>query len=621
MEKTPRFRKVRQTMARVLSIAVIVLVWTGAAAGPDAAAAPSVTRKVLIVSAYSQAHPFFASFNNGLTNRLGEETSVEFQFFYESLDVLGYSPNDVFYQNMATALRQKYRHDLPDVIVANGPRAVQLLLRYGGETFGDIPVIAVTYQPIDIADKPLPANYTLCSPGVDAGKNAKLILGLLPETEELYVVIGDSQIERKVREELPQQLEPFSGRLAINYLDYMTFPAILDLVRHLDRKAAILFVNFSEDAVGKSFVPLQALRAICAEAAVPVFASLDTGLGSGAIGGYVLNSTAFGRQAGERVLAALRGTAGQSQVRLEDIAEYRFDWRQLGKWNINEDQLPPGSIVMNKPAGLWQSYQGYIVGGTVVIIGQAALIGLLVINRRRRIQAEKELARLDRLHLAGEIAAGISHEIRNPLTTIRGYLQLWGRRQQAPSPEALATMISELDRANDIITEFLKLAKTKAIRLFPHRIDNLVTGLLPILRSEANLRGHDIVFIPGDVPAVLMDEKEVLQVVLNLVMNGLDAMKGHGLVTICTGVAADNVFLTVSDQGSGITDEVAKKIGTPFFTTKASGTGLGLSVCFAIAERHKGRLTFETGSKGTTFLFYLPLVRDLGDDESIGRFG
>lgn len=604
-----RLRGVKQAVARAILIVLILAV--GAGVGRSASAAiPAATKKVLIVSSYSPAYPFYANFTSGLTNRLQEDSSASFQFFHESLDVLRFSLDESFYQNMATILRQKYLHDLPDIIVVNGLPAVQFLRRYGRDIFGDIPVIAATYQPTGIVDLPLPDNYTLCSPGFDAAKNVKLILGLKPNTDKLYVIIGASETERKVREELPEQLAPFSNRLAVISLHDLPFPDILELVRRLDGNAAILFVNFSMDDQGQSFVPIQALRAICAESGVPVFGSLDTSLGGGVVGGYMLNSTSFGRQTAEKTLAVLFGTTPPSQPKPEEISEYMFDWRQLQKWNIDEGRLPPGSIIRYKPVSLWQSYKWSIVGGTVVIMGQAVLIAMLVVNRRRRLRAEKELARVDRLHLVGEIAAGISHEIRNPLTTIRGYLQLWGRRQQAPSPDALTTMISELDRANGIITEFLNLANNKAIQLSLNNINSLVQSLLPILHSEANLRGHDIVFTPGDVPAVLMDAKEVLQVVLNLVMNGLDSMQGHGVVTIRTSVAMGVAKLSVSDQGPGIADEVAKKIGTPFFTTKTNGTGLGLSVCFAIAERHGGRMTFDTGPKGTTFHFFLPLPRE-----------
>lgn len=572
--------------------------------------APATVQKVLIISSYNPAHPYYANFTRGLTGRLEEEGSASFQFFFESVDSAKFSLVDNFHENMAAALQQKYSHNLPDIIVANGPQAIHLVLRHGQEIFRDIPVIAATYQPIEVSEQ-LPANFMLFSPPLEAERNVQLILDIQPEVKKLYVVTGSSDSESRVREELQEQLAPFSGRLTIIRLNSFAFSDILELVRNLKSDAAVLFVNFIMDGRGQSFAPIQALRAICDESAAPVYAVLDTGLGSGAVGGYMLNSTAFGRQTGEKILAGLLGRRLQNQIKTEDMFEYKFDWRQLSKGNIDEGNLPVRSTVLYRPASFWQSYMWYLVGGTFVIAGQAALIALLVINRKRRLQAEWELARADRLHLAGEIAAGISHEIRNPLTTIRGYLQLWGRRQQAPSPETLKTVISELDRVNGIITEFLNLAKNKLIELAPHQINQLVQGLLPIVQSEANLRGHEIVFVSGDIPAVAVDEKEVVQVVLNLVMNGLDAMQqGHGVVTIRTWQAVDRVVLAVSDQGTGIADDVAAKIGTPFFTTKANGTGLGLSVCFAIAERLGGKLTFETGSKGTTFYFFLPLPKN-----------
>ncbi|MCL6639054.1 MAG: hypothetical protein K6T80_05140 [Firmicutes bacterium] len=219
-----------------------------------------------------------------------------------------------------------------------------------------------------------------------------------------------------------------------------------------------------------------------------------------------------------------------------------------------------------------------------------------------RKAGEKEVARLDRLNLIGEMAAGIAHEIRNPMTTVRGFLQLLGDKQECSAfSHYLDMMILELDRANAIITEFLFLAKDRAVDLKETSLTGIVEAMLPLLRADAIKSDCRIEAELGNCPGLLVDEKEIRQLILNLVKNGIEAMPGGGIITIRTFMDNGEVVLAVQDRGSGIKPEVMEKIGTPFFTTKDGGTGLGLAVCYSIAERHNARVEVETGGGGTTF--------------------
>jgi PAS domain S-box-containing protein len=219
----------------------------------------------------------------------------------------------------------------------------------------------------------------------------------------------------------------------------------------------------------------------------------------------------------------------------------------------------------------------------------------------KRLLAD-ELARLDRLNIVGEMAAGIGHEVRNPLTTVRGYLQMFQLRSKyRDDHEQLKIMIEELDRANSIITEFLSLAKNKSVDLKPGNLNGTIHALFPLLRADAFRLGHEMQADVGDIPVVYYDDKEIRQLILNLVRNGMDAMDSGGVITIKTYAEIDKVVLAVEDTGSGIPKEIMNKLGTPFVTTKESGTGLGLSICYRIAERHGAKIEFKSSSKGTTF--------------------
>ncbi|MDF9408828.1 PAS domain S-box protein [Pelotomaculum isophthalicicum JI] len=213
-----------------------------------------------------------------------------------------------------------------------------------------------------------------------------------------------------------------------------------------------------------------------------------------------------------------------------------------------------------------------------------------------------EIARLDRMNLVGEMAAGIGHEIRNPMTTIKGFLQLLRIKDKyVQDREHFDLMISELDRANSIITEYLSLARNRAVELKEQNLNSIINNLFPLITADALITDKNIVKELGEIPDLFLNEKEIRQMILNLVRNGLEAMSSGGNLTIKTFTDGDEVIIAVQDQGKGIEPEVLEKIGTPFFTTKDSGTGLGLSVCYSIASRHNARIDIKTGLGGTTF--------------------
>jgi signal transduction histidine kinase len=223
-------------------------------------------------------------------------------------------------------------------------------------------------------------------------------------------------------------------------------------------------------------------------------------------------------------------------------------------------------------------------------------------SRLSELAEEAEMARLDRLNLLGKVAAGFGHEVRNPMTTVRGFLQLLSEKKEcACYNEYFDLMISELDRANSIITEFLSLAKNKAIYLESKNLNDILISLYPLMQADGTLTNTYIELEMQKIPVLFVDEKEIRQLVLNLVRNGLEAMSPGGLIKISTYSEENEVVLAVKDNGGGIDSQTLEKLGTPFFTTKENGTGLGLTVCYNIATRHNASIEIESGSGGTTF--------------------
>ncbi len=223
---------------------------------------------------------------------------------------------------------------------------------------------------------------------------------------------------------------------------------------------------------------------------------------------------------------------------------------------------------------------------------------------------QQELTHLDRLRRLGEMAAVVGHEVRNPMTTVRGFLQML--QMQDPSSESIpyfSLMIEELDRANDIISEFLGMARPNQPDLCRKSLSAIVSALQPMLRALALSKDLNLqLFLDDEARDELMlDESEVRQLIINLACNGLDAMRPPGTLTISTRREGTEMVLAVRDQGVGIAADVLESINVPFFTTKPGGTGLGLPVCYRIAARHGACIEVSTGPEGTTFYVRFPL--------------
>lgn len=215
---------------------------------------------------------------------------------------------------------------------------------------------------------------------------------------------------------------------------------------------------------------------------------------------------------------------------------------------------------------------------------------------------QTEIARLDRLNLVGEMAAGIGHEVRNPMTTVRGFLQMLERKPACSQyREYFELMIRELDGANSIISEFLALAKDKSVHKQLSNLNSIIKKLLPMLEADGIMDNKYIETDLQDVPLLMVDQKEISQLILNLALNGLEAMSPGGNLNIRTFCEGGDVLLAIQDEGPGIEQAVMARLGTPFFTTKEKGTGLGLAVCYSIANRHNAAITIDTGRQGTTF--------------------
>jgi signal transduction histidine kinase len=226
---------------------------------------------------------------------------------------------------------------------------------------------------------------------------------------------------------------------------------------------------------------------------------------------------------------------------------------------------------------------------------------------------EQQVQRSDRLAMIGQIAAGTAHEIRNPLTSIKGFLQILGQtfsdKEMEKERGFTQIMLSEIDRINELVSEFLLLSKPKDITYDRVGIPVVLNEILPIINNEAILHGVTVHYeSQEELPMVVADKELLKQVYLNLCKNGIEAMIDGGELTIAERVDEEAKVIQIDfhDTGPGIPVFLIDKIFDPFFTTKVSGTGLGLSVCQRIIHDIGGTIRVSCKGYGTTFTVSIP---------------
>lgn len=242
-------------------------------------------------------------------------------------------------------------------------------------------------------------------------------------------------------------------------------------------------------------------------------------------------------------------------------------------------------------------------------MGELEAFAAISRNITERKMTEERLRRSEKLSVVGQLAAGVAHEIRNPLTTLRGFVQLMKQRHSG-NPEHLELMLKELDRINFIVSEFIVLAKPHLNQYAFKDLGLMLNDLAILMEPEAYLNGIvlDTRLEPG-LPKIRCEENQLKQVILNIVKNGMEAMPDGGVVTLeVRRIEQGRVLIRVTDRGVGIPDELLEKLGEPFVTSKEQGTGLGIMVSQQIIANHKGQMVIRSErGRGTCVDVVLPV--------------
>ncbi|WP_156889668.1 PAS domain-containing protein [Paenibacillus harenae] len=226
-----------------------------------------------------------------------------------------------------------------------------------------------------------------------------------------------------------------------------------------------------------------------------------------------------------------------------------------------------------------------------------------------RKRSEEILVRSEKLSAIGQLAAGVAHEIRNPLTALKGFTQLLSGKYPE-QPHYFEIMSNEIDRISMIVNEFMTLAKPHFSQFSTARLEPILQSVIAILETQAILLNVEIeVKLEQSLPNIYCNENQLKQVFLNVIKNALEAMPDGGQVEISAGMQnSGEVEIRIKDGGPGIPEELIKKIGEPFVTTKEKGTGLGLMISARIIEAHQGTLQISSAAdEGTVVTIMLPV--------------
>jgi len=226
-------------------------------------------------------------------------------------------------------------------------------------------------------------------------------------------------------------------------------------------------------------------------------------------------------------------------------------------------------------------------------------------------QLQQQLRRSERLSALGNLAAGVAHEVRNPLSSIKGFATfLLGKMEKEHDAAAAQMLIREVDRLNRVVSGLLEFARPDAIRLAPTALPSVVEHALSLCASDVAGKEIAVRFTPApDLPLITADADKLAQVLLNLFLNAVQAMDKGGALDIssCRDQAGGKVLLRIADTGKGIAPELLPTIFDPYVTDRASGTGLGLAIVHRIVEQHNGEIHVESEpGKGSVFFLHLP---------------
>lgn len=598
----------------------LVLVWLLALTATLAAAEP-LPRTALVIDESDPSSGLPTTFSATLRAALSN-SRPSVAVFGETLDL-----NRFAGQNQEAILRtyvqQKYNDVRFGVIVAVGASSLDLVRRWQPELWPDVPIVFAAIDELTAARLAPDRNMTGLVMRRTIDSTMKVARILVPDLQRV-VVIGGSLTKDPYRRQYLQELPALAGQIEL--IDLTGLPLSVQAARttSLPDRTAIFYTSLFIDDEGTRYSPSDALTAIAKVTNRPILVDVESLVGFGATGGFVLDNVAYGREVAALAVRILGGAgAAANPIAVSEFTKPVFDWRQLERRQVKASSLPAGSEVLFQPPSMWEQHRAEILVACAAFLVQTALIGWLIYEHRRRNLAEiqsretiAELTYLNRRAAAGELSASIAHEVSQPITAISttaAAALTWLRRKPPDLAEALASLEDILEASNRVggIIKSIRAMFKKDTQPGPVDVNRIITTVLEIARIEIQKHKIEVVTELAPLPVLSGDAVQLQQVMSNLIMNAIEAMQSATrrvlrIVSELTDAGAARI--SIEDTGPGIDASDMKRIFNPMFTTKSAGMGMGLSICRTIIQAHGGRIWAEPRpGGGSMFQIELPV--------------
>ena len=597
---------------RLLGAALTALALLGAAA--NAAAQP--VRQVLLLQAVNRGNLTIDQFTGNFRVELDKLAEAPVNVVQVVLGPTGFA--GVSDKAVVEYIRSIFiDRPKPDLIVTiSGPAAI-FARKHRQRLFPDVPLLFASLDRRFLSDEPLGDNEIAVAIDNDYPRTVDDVLRLLPQTRQIFMVLGSGVFAEFWRRELKAQFGRFGDRLTFVWWDDLSFPEILRRCASLPDNSAIFYVTFGTDAAGAAYADDRVFSDLQAAASAPLFGAHSVYLGAGIVGGTLLSIEGLGRQTADVAVQLLNGAAPKSIHVPAPLPRVPiFDWRELERWGIPESRLPAGSMVRYRPPTLWRAYRGAVLIGVAVLAIQTLLIAGLMYQRRARQHAERDSRRslglaadASRRQTMAALTTSIGHELGQPLGSIMHNalaLQMMVTANRA-TPGTIGEILSDIQaqgvRATQIIDRHRAMLKSHQLDRRPLDLQIVIDETMALVAHDMAARQVSVTVHQPSSPCVIDGDQVLLQQVLvNLVMNAMDAMAGTPVgrrqVTISSDVRTADVDVSVADTGPGVPAHMLGTLFTPFVTTKAHGLGVGLTIVRSILDAHGGTIAARNNPEG-----------------------